>query len=226
MTLRRGWARAEARPWNGFFPDAHLRLVRGGAAFIEASTSHLLAAGAPTVISPPLARSTQGAWRAAGFEPVARLALLRLALDHALPAPGHLVAAGTQDDLDEAIRIDTAAFEPFWRLDRRGLDEAMQATGRAEMLVIHDNEGGLCGYAVLGMGIALAYLQRVAVDPQWQGNGMGRSIIRVCARRARSGGAQALLLNTQTDNARAMQIYRDEGFEELPEALELMRKSA
>ncbi len=178
------------------------------------------------MISPPLATSTQGAWRAAGFESEVSLALLRLALDRPVPAPAHLVAVGTDDDLDEAIRIDTAAFDPFWRLDRAGLDEAMQATGRAVLLVIHDNDGGLCGYAVLGMGIALAYLQRVAVDPSWQGMGMGRSIIRVCARKARSQGARALLLNTQTDNERAMQIYRDEGFEQLPESLELMRKPA
>ncbi len=225
MTLRRGWARAVARPWNGDFNDAHLRLIRGGPVFIEASSDHLFRSGAPTVISPPLAPSTQAAWRAAGFEPSAHLALLRLSLDRPVRAPTHLVTVGSDDDIDEAIRIDTAAFEPFWRLDRRGLEEAMQATSRAEMLVIHDRDGGLCGYAVVGIGIALAYLQRVAVDPPWQGNGMGRSIIRACARKARASGARAMLLNTQATNTRAIDLYAREGFERLPDHLELMRKS-
>ncbi len=226
VTLRRGWARAEARPWNDAYPDAHLRLIRGGGGFIEASADELLGIGAPSVISPPLPPPTQEAWRLAGFLPEADLSLYRLELDHQVPAPDHLVAVGSQEDLEEATRIDAAAFEPFWRLDRRGLEEAVRATTKAEILVIHDQDGGLCAFAVLGYGIALSYLQRIAVDPSWQGHGMGRSILRACARRARSGGARALLLNTQLSNEKARQLYLGEGYEELPGGLELLRKPA
>ncbi len=226
ITLRRGWARAEARPWNDAFPDAHLRLIRGGGGFIAATAEELLGIGAPSVISPPLPPPTQQVWRSAGFESEADLSLYRLELDHQVPAPDHLVAVGSSDDLDEATRIDAAAFEPFWRLDRRGLEEAVGATSHADILVIHDQDGGLCAFAVLGYGIALSYLQRLAVDPPWQGRGMGRSVMRACARKARAAGAQALLLNTQMGNDRARRLYLMEGFEELPGGLELLRKSS
>ena len=226
LIFRRGWARAEARPWNDEYPDAHLRLIRGGSAFIEASAHELLDLGAPSVFSPPLAASSQGFWEAAGFEHYAHLTLLRLELDSAGAAPDHLAAPGTDDDIDEAIRIDAAAFEPFWRLDRAGLQEAMSATPRSVLLVIRNQDGGLCAFAIVGYGSALAYLQRVAVDPPWQGQGMGRSMVRAAARNARARGARALLLNTQSSNTAALNLYDREGFTRLPDALDLLRKTS
>ena len=226
VVFRRGWARAEARPWNDDYPDAHLRLIRGGSGFIAASADELLDFGAPSVFSPPLAASSQGFWQSAGFEHYANLTLLRLELDEPAPGPDHLVATGDDDDLDEAIRIDAAAFEPFWRLDRSGLEEAMRATQRSELLVIRNQDRGLCGFAIVGYGSALAYLQRVAVDPPWQSQGMGRSMVRAAARSARARGARALLLNTQSGNSAALNLYDKEGFTRLPDALDLMRKSS
>ncbi len=225
VVLRRGWARAEARPWNADFPDAHLRLIRGSTGFIAASASELLECGAPSVLSPPLAGSSQGFWQSAGFRHYAHLVLLRLELDRAGPTPDHLVAVGTEADIDEAIRIDTAAFSPFWRLDKAGVVEAMGATQRSAILVIRNQDAGLCGFAIVGYGSALAYLQRVAVDPPWQGQGMGRSMVRAAARSARARGARALLLNTQSRNEAALNLYDQEGFTRLREPLELMRRS-
>jgi ribosomal protein S18 acetylase RimI-like enzyme len=223
LTLRRGWARADARPWNGEFADAHLRLVRGGSGFISDSAQRLLDLGAPSVISPPLPESSQRPWRSAGFTHHTELHLLRLALDPPPAAPSHLVVAGSDADLPEVLRIDHLAFAPFWRLDERGLVEAIDATPRAELLVINNAAEGLCGFAILGLGSALAYLQRVAVAPAWQGQGMGRSLVRVSARRARELGATAMLLNTQIGNDHAMALYASEGFATLREPLRLLR---
>ena len=78
----------------------------------------------------------------------------------------------------------------------------------------------LCGQSVSVQ--AIAYLQRVAVEPRWQGHGMGRSLVRVVARKARASGAKVLLLNTQTDNDSAIRLYEDEGFIRLPEPLSLL----
>ena len=54
---------------------------------------------------------------------------------------------------------------------------------------------------------------------------MGRSLLRVAARKAHSAGAKVLLLNTQTDNNSALALYEDEGFVQLPEPLTLLRIS-
>ncbi|MDJ0663223.1 MAG: GNAT family N-acetyltransferase [Acidimicrobiia bacterium] len=223
ITLRRGWARAEARPWNDDEPQASLRLLRGGASFLEACSEHLLSLGTTGVISPPLPESAQRAWTQAGYKPLVDLALLRKSLDDTTGAPDHLVVEQPEIDLADLLSIDEAAFAPFWRFNRGALEEAIGATSRSTTLIILGGDGGPIAYAVVGFGSAIAYLQRVAVQPEWQGQGMGRSLVRVVVRKARSAGAKVLLLNTQIDNHSAIRLYEDEGFVSLPEPLTLLQ---
>jgi ribosomal protein S18 acetylase RimI-like enzyme len=226
ITLRRGWARADARPWNDEEPQASLRLLRGGSSFLQACGARLIELGVTGVVSPPLPLSSQRAWLQAGFEPYIDLALMRKSLDTNVGSPSHLVVEKPQVDLDDLLRIDSAAFSPFWRFNRGALEEAIAATSRSATLTILGSTGIPIAYAVVGFGSAIAYLQRVAVDPKWQGQGMGRSLVRMVARKARSAGAKVLLLNTQVDNISAIALYEDEGFVRLPEPLSLLRLPA
>ena len=225
ITLRRGWARAEARPWNDDEPQASLRLLRGGASFLDACASRLVALGATGVISPPLPISARRSWEQAGFKTYVDLALMRKSLDTPGRAPDHLVIDNDDCALENLLRIDAAAFSPFWRFNRDGLEEAIQATSRSTILTIQGGDGAPIAYAVVGFGSAISYLQRVAVGPEWQGHGMGRSLVRVAGRKARAAGAKVLLLNTQTDNDPAITLYEDEGIVRLPEPLTLLRVS-
>ncbi len=223
ITVRRGWARAEARPWNDTQPDATIRLVRGGAPFLQSATELLHQLGAPGVLSPPLPASARRLWRSAGYVTFMDLALMRLSLDRLAPAPDHLVVEANDTPLDHLLAIDVAAFSPFWRFDAVGLQEAIEATTRSTVLIIRDRDGHPAGFAIVGFGTAVSYLQRVAVAPEWQGTGMGRSLVRVAARKARDSGARVMLLNTQFDNESAINLYESEGFELLPEPLALLR---
>jgi ribosomal protein S18 acetylase RimI-like enzyme len=225
VTFRRGWSRADARPWNDGTASGSLRLLRGGGAFLGACTEQLLALGTDSVISPPLPTSARTAWREAGYSPFIDLALMRLSLDSQPKSPSHLVVVSDDTSIEDLLMIDAAAFDDFWRFDAYGLSEAIEATGRSSILVIRDGEGHPAGFAVVGYGNAISYLQRVAVHPDWQGQGMGRSLIRVAARKARAAGAQVMLLNTQYDNNAAIRLYEAEGFVLLPEALALLRNS-
>jgi ribosomal protein S18 acetylase RimI-like enzyme len=181
--------------------------------------------GAPSVLSTPLAASARGPWETAGFTPYLDLSLMRRSLDTNLPAPDHLVIRDAVVDLEELLEIDRAAFEPFWRFDYNALAEATQATPRSSLFVIKDGKEGFAGYAVVGYGHAISYLQRVAVHPDWQGQGMGRSLIRAAARGAKRSGSKALLLNTQTENNGATALYESEGYVLLPESLAVLRTS-
>jgi ribosomal protein S18 acetylase RimI-like enzyme len=223
VSFRRGWYRADARPWNGDTPEATLRLVRGGSVFLEACTAELRDLGAESVVSPPLPSNSLDTWRNAGYEPFIDLALMRRSLDRPVRAPDHLVAEVDDVDIEELLAIDSAAFSEFWRFDRHGLEEAIAATGTSSILVIREGSGRPAGFAVVGYGSAISYLQRVAVHPRWQGCGMGRSLVRVAARKARAGGAQVMLLNTQLDNECAIALYESEGFVRLPDPLALLR---
>lgn len=225
MSFRRGWASASARPWNDVEPDASLRLLRGGKAFLAACSSKILECGAPSVLSPPLPASSIRTWQSSGYDTFIRLALMRLSLDEQPRPPDHLVVEVGTDRLDELLEIDAAAFSSFWRFDRLGLTEAMEATSRSSILIIRDADGHPAGFAIVGFGSAISYLQRVAVHPSWQGCGMGRSLVRVAARKARDAGARVMLLNTQLDNEAAMRLYESEGYVRLPEPLFLLRYS-
>lgn len=223
VSLRRGWARAEARPWNSSVEDAVLRVIRGQSSFIEACVDKLEVAGVPGVLSTPLSRSAREPWEAAGFVAYIDLALMRLSLDDAIPAPQHLVVRVDDPDLTAMLAIDEAAFPEFWRFDRLSLVESTRATSQSRVFVIKDGDLGIAGFAVVGYGRAISYLQRVAVDPHWQGEGMGRSLVRAAARSARRHGSRALLLNTQFENTSALSLYESEGFVQIPEALAVLR---
>ena len=226
VVLRRGWARAESRPWNDAVPMAHLRLVRGGgSSFIDDCVETLLDLGITAVLSPPLPRSARTAWEAAGFDLYADLTLMRRTLDRISP-PSHLVLTGDNGDIAEALRIDSVAFEEFWRFDDRALDEAMAATASSALHVVRSIDGGLAGFAVTGVGQTIAYLQRLAVDPRWQAQGIGRSLVRTSARWAKKAGAGTLMLNTQTDNTSAIGLYESEGFHLLQEPLAVLSRAA
>lgn len=223
LSFRRGWARATARPWNDAQPDASLRLVRGSGSFLAACSERLLECGAPSVLSPPLPQGARKTWEEIGYRAFLDLALMRLPIADATAAPDHLVVEADPVPLAELLEIDAAAFSPFWRFDEAGLREAMDATGRSSVLIIRDAEGGPAGFAIVGFGTTISYLQRVAVHPRWQAQGMGRSLVRVSARKARAAGARVMLLNTQVDNTAAIGLYRAEGYATLPEPLALLR---
>jgi len=224
IRFRRGWARAEARRWNDLTHDASLRLVRGGSSFLDLCSRRLHEFGAPYVFSPPLPAGSRRPWEAAGFTEFAPLALLRLDLSSPFRSPDHLVVATEDTPIEALLRIDHAAFDDFWRFDRFGMEEAIAATGKAKTLIVRGQQGEPIGFSVVGFGHAVAYLQRLAVHPEWQGQRMGRSLIRASARTARSAGSHALMLNTQTDNAVATALYESEGFVTLPEPLAVLRR--
>lgn len=224
LVLRRGWARADARPWNTEVPDAQLRLVRGGGQFLASCTRHLLSSGAPAVISPPLTEGAERPWRTVGFGDFLVLELFRRQLDVPVAPPRHPVTIGSRDDWGQALKIDREAFQGVWRLDGRGLAEALDATPRSALLLA-GRRGEPAGFAVVGSSGTSSYLQRVAVRPRHQRAGLGRALLREAMRWARRGGAQSMLLNTQPGNHAPAALYRAEGFTRLSDQLVVLRKS-
>ncbi|MEN8233420.1 MAG: GNAT family N-acetyltransferase [Actinomycetota bacterium] len=224
IRFRRGWARAEARRWNDLVPDASLRLVRGGSAFLSLCADRLNELGAPHVYSPPLPATSRRPWEEAGFVEFVPLAFMRLDVTEPIPSPDHLVITPPEPQVAHLLSIDHAAFDEFWRFDRFGMAEAIAATGKAKTLLIRGPDGEPIAFAIVGFGHAISYLQRLAVHPDWQGRGMGRSLIRASARMASAAGSRAVILNTQTDNSAAIDLYESEGFETLTEPLAVLRR--
>jgi [ribosomal protein S18]-alanine N-acetyltransferase len=219
LVLRSGWSKALARPWNDHEFSASLRFERGSADFVRACTESLFALGAPRVYSAPVHRSGMGLWERAGFVPDRQLVLMErsLARPSSLADPPLDIATGL---VEEVVAIDELSFAPDWQIGRLGLEDALTATVRSRLLVPRDDPAG---FSIVGVTGSTAYLQRIAVDPARQGNGLGRRLLRESMRWARTAGARSMLLNTQPDNERAIALYRSEGFEMLADRLTVLR---
>lgn len=226
VTLRSGFAKGVARPWNESVPDAHLRVDRGSVGFLRSAWKTLSDIGAPAITSPPLPVPRMPMWRDAGFEPWLELHMYGRDLMRKPPAPNHAVVAGTEADWAVAVAIDHRAFDDLWRLGPLGLAEAREATSTSEFTVVRNDSADIVGFAIVGIGSRIGYLQRVAVDPDARGQGYGRALVRSAIRWTVEHGGTSLLLNTQPDNDRAARLYVSEGFSRIANRLSVLRREA
>jgi ribosomal protein S18 acetylase RimI-like enzyme len=81
------------------------------------------------------------------------------------------------------------------------------------MRVIGEHDSGeVIAYALTGRAGPTGYLQRLAVRPAHQGEGLGRSLAVDCLHWLRRHRAIRVLVNTQATNERAFNLYVSLGF--------------
>jgi ribosomal protein S18 acetylase RimI-like enzyme len=137
--------------------------------------------------------------------------------------------------VDEAARWAGPAHELFDRLVRDGAALGwVQPPTRAEVADLLTDaaaaaargDGGLrvavADHALAGLGYWLRYrrptrqphgdVERVAVDPRWQGRGVGRALTSSLVDSARAAGVEQLTLDVRGDNVRAARLYESLGF--------------
>lgn len=222
VQLRRGWSLAWARPWNELSLDvATLRVERGGDRFLEACLRWLAAMGALRTLSPALAETQTGMWKRVGFSDHLELVVLERDLSRPPAEPRLTVVGIDSPDIEELAAIDTRAFDPVWQVGRGGLEDALAATPVTRVMGVVRGERTV-GFAIIGVMGGTAYLQRLAVDPDLTGQGVGRSLVRAAMGWGARKGARAMLLNTQPGNDRAMRLYGDEGFVALGSRLRVL----
>jgi ribosomal protein S18 acetylase RimI-like enzyme len=152
-----------------------------------------------------------------GFVVRGRLHLLERLLSES-PAPSRRTRRATRVDRDAIVTVDAASFDDFWRFDELALREAMRATPRAHTRVAAVDHS-VVGYGLFGRAGTTGYVQRLAVEPGGQGHGLGRALLGDGLRWLHMHGATRALVNTQEDNARALNLYLQAGFTRLPVGL-------
>ena len=120
------------------------------------------------------------------------------------------------------VAIDHAAFPPFWRFERTAIDDALRATPTSRVRVAVDAGDEPVGYAIAGRAGRRGYLQRLAVSPNEQGHGYGRDLVVDALSWMAARGAHDAVVNTQTDNQRALDLYVRLGFRRQPEGLAVL----
>lgn len=93
------------------------------------------------------------------------------------------------------------------------LDELSQPETRRYLVA--EAGDGIVGYAGLMCIEPIADVQTIAVVPDYEGRGIGTTLLTQLIDEARDRGAADVLLEVRADNPRAQQLYRRFGFEQI-----------
>ena len=218
-----GADRLRISPWRGDPEIAYLAPSPGRpprAAAIESCVRGLRAQGYRAALTAALGSAEQGPFLEAGFHIYEHLHLLRHDL-HAVPnvsapagALGHRLRRGRRRDQPTVLQVDGLAFDTFWRFDALGLADARSATPTARFRVADVAGLGVAAYAICGRAGSIGYLQRLAVHPAAQGNGIGAALVVDALRWSRARGASSVMVNTQEENHAALRLYQRLGFQQ------------
>jgi ribosomal protein S18 acetylase RimI-like enzyme len=208
---------------------------------IRSAVDALRQAGHQGPITTPAMSTTEiDSFVSAGFVVTTELSLLRYELHHFRPPTGESIPAGIKiatlprwrtagrtrrEWLHEALRVDQAAFPTYEHFDALSIDEALHATPHTWVRFAYrrdlDHPSGIdiVGYAISGRAGRRSYLQRLAVEPSHNNNGIGSLLCSDAMSWAHARRATVLAVNTRIDNHRALRLYRRLGFELVPGGL-------
>lgn len=234
---RWGGGRIRVGPWHGDGKVAYVAPIGDGRApapaEVRSTCERLARTGYAEVVTAAVGPVEAHGFLLAGFEVHERLHLLGRELTDLPEAPPATLRRARKRDRPEVLAIDAVAFAPFWRLDDRGLDDALSATPTSRFRVALDPgsrpgigaEPAIRGYAVCGRAGRRGFLQRLAVDPDFEGHGLGRALVLDGLGWLRRRGAERVVVNTQEANQRALELYERLGFRRQPGGLAVLHKT-
>lgn len=150
--------------------------------------------------------------QANGFIERQRIVLLEhtAAIFHERPIPtGLLLRPMQREDLPAIAELDAASFDPIWRNSLSALQRAFSQSGSATVAYYNDQ---LVGYQISTRNSFGVHLARLAVNPNFQGKGIGYAILQDLFRRIYRMGVFRLTVNTQSDNGTSLALYHKIGF--------------
>ena len=137
----------------------------------------------------------------------------RVPLGASLPN-GFSIRPMLQYDLPAVAEVDAAAFDLLWQNSLPALE---QAYPQAVLATVAEADGQVFGYQLSTRNPLGAHLARLAVRPGLQGRGVGRALVADLTQQAERHGMNRLTVNTQSDNAASLALYKKTGFRETSE---------
>lgn len=164
---------------------------------------HLAVYGTALWLAPPLLR--------AGFQRIDWIITLER---HPRPlaladGPDIVVRSVAADDLSRLTSLDEAAFDPPYRLASGELIELMVTTG---YFVVATQDERLVGYLCADVLGREGQIIRLAVHPDAQGQGIGRTLLNAGLAFCNASGARVVSVNTQESNLASLRLYEGFGF--------------
>jgi ribosomal protein S18 acetylase RimI-like enzyme len=223
-----GAERARVAPWRGDARLAYLAPVPEGPPpspdFLRRCLDRLVTQGFASVVTPALSPAEQRPFLMTGFETHERLHLLAHDLLELPTRHRRATRRARPGDRRQVLADDQAAFSPFWRLDRRGLQEALGAVPTSRFRIATAGGRALAGYAIAGRAARQGYLQRLAIHPEHQRQGRGAALVADALHWMHRRGVARAIVNTQLGNEAALALYVRLGFRLQPAGLAVLRR--
>jgi len=126
------------------------------------------------------------------------------------PWPAGSLRPMREDDLEQVMAIELRAYPFPWSLGI--FRDCLRADHPSWVLHLDER---IIGYFLISLGAGEAHILNVCVDPDYQGRGYGRRMLRAIQQVARGRGAQRLFLEVRPSNRGAIALYFNEGFNEI-----------
>jgi ribosomal-protein-alanine N-acetyltransferase len=164
-----------------------------------------------------LAWMDHGGWAAPaletrGFTPLVKVITLSTQDDLAPDVTDSVarVRPAVEEDFGAIASIDRAAFAPYWWRSPETLRRRAQKGLR---FTVAERTGMVVGYTESQLHLPSSHLNRIAVHPACQGEGVGALLLQAALCDLWRNAVEEVALNTQRDNWRARRLYRRFGFE-------------
>ena len=115
-----------------------------------------------------------------------------------------------EDDLDAVHAVEIRAYEFPWTVGI--FRDCLRADYPAWVM---QHEGRIIGYFLMSIAADEAHVLNICIDPNFQGQGLGRQLLRALVRVARGRKAERVFLEVRPSNAGAIALYHSEGFNEI-----------
>ena len=125
--------------------------------------------------------------------------------------PEGRIRSGTAVDREFVAELARHVFSMYGEYDRI-LPVCLDDPGFHTL--VSEQEEGPAGFCMLSIGDGVGEIVAIAVDPLWQGRGIGRQLMQAVVEDARDMGIRVLILRTATGNLPARGLFRRVGFEE------------
>lgn len=113
------------------------------------------------------------------------------------------------DDIYAVEKVDVSAFGTVWQHSYSGLE---MAYSQAAIATVAEIEGAVVGYQISTATAMGGHLARLAVAPEFQGQGIGYALLRDMLLQFKRRGATSVSVNTQHDNMISLSLYHKAGF--------------
>lgn len=121
-----------------------------------------------------------------------------------------VIRAMRQADVDAVAAIEKSTYDFPWS---PGIFRDCLLGGYTN--VVLDRNGEVVGYGIMSVAAGEAHLLNICVARELRRQGIGRSLLTYLIRRSRAFRARRMYLEVRPSNERAVNLYRQMGFEVL-----------